>query len=155
MSVFEDQMDDFIYKNLELRKKIWRHEGTVWKEVSSIHDLDIGIDYRLDLGVMNIGSETYVKNVNIRCATKDYGDPRAVRVKFYSNDQYTIEVGQQVNSPKWTEVLGPGGRSPILSVYFRVISDPDNADIYRIARVGIYAEIVAEGHAWRDLDWKL
>jgi len=148
-SNFKPDMDDYIQQTLLLLPAVSRRQDNRWITVQSSQDLDIGIDYRLELSVTNIGMETYFKNVQIRVAKPDN-----LCIRFYKNDTYQKEISRG-DGPVWSETLGPRDFSPTLYVYFRVVSDPDDANIYSIASIGVYAEIVPQGSYWKDVQWKL
>lgn len=147
-------MDDCVRSNLFLNTKVERKQGGTWIEVTSQQDLDIGIDYRLILSCRNMGSEISFKNIEIRCFKRSDSDLLPSRITFY--DTFEVEPVPPKNSKSvsWEKILPPGAETEKLEVLFRVVTDPDTGTQFRLAHVGVYAEIVPVGHAWRDINWK-
>lgn len=145
----ESNMDSYVKSNLPVYMQVFRRDGQSWVPLSGTQDLDSGISYRLDLSVLNNGTETFARNIQVRCVRPDGG-----KVRYYRNDAYDTEV-TRADGPVWTEVVAPNQMSPTHSVHFKVVNDPDSGDLRSIANVGVYAEIVPQGHAWTTLKWKM
>jgi hypothetical protein len=149
--------------------------------------LNQGLKYRLDLRLVNkpTNSETQLtaKNVKIRCVTTPEPNTGITYTQLYSNATYTHKItqinfplgplvdtgrlpvtelkGPSLQKPLLTKgiTLRPGGCSPVFSVFFLVIYDPNDAleaiefgdwiISHPIVQVGVYAEIVPELGAWK------
>lgn len=136
---FELNMDDFVRKNLIWRTWVQFREDGNW--VTNRFDIKERLDYRVGFKVMNVGSETYAKNVQIRVV-----NAYSPRVTFFADDTYANQVPRSDNV--FPNMLDPSQGTPWHWVYFRVGSGPDQ--IERIASVGVYAEIIPQGHYWSD-----
>lgn len=143
---FELKMDDFVRYNIGVYRWIYYLDVTDNKWKMAYGDLNANTKYKLNIRARNNGSETYVKNVQIRVVNK-----YPTRIKFFKDDSFSTEV-KRLDSPIWPKVLKPrtsevpGETTPVHQVPFMVKPGPD---VYAgIASVGVYAEIVPQGHRW-------
>jgi hypothetical protein len=136
----ELSMDDFVKENLTWRTWVqFRNGSGAWQ--TNVADIKEAIDYRVGVRVTNVGTETYAKDVEIRVV-----NAYPARVTFYSDDTYTQGIPR--SDKTFPNELAPNGFTPWHWVHFRLAAGPDeNADV---ASVGIYADIVPQGHYWRS-----
>lgn len=146
-SEFELKMDDYVRRNIGVYHWIYYLDVTDNKWKMAYGDLGANVKYKLNIRARNNGTETYVKNVQIRCVNK-----YPARIKYFKDDSYSTEVGR-LDSPIWPKVLKPEETTPVHQVPFMVKAGPD---VYTgIARVGVYAEIVPQGHKWLNVNRRL
>ncbi len=145
-------MDDFVSKVVGLEWEVWRQDPNTrnWARFSGT--LVPSVKYRLQMRARNNGSETYVRNVNIRVQ-----NPSPELLTFFSDETYQQPVTRK-DSPIYPETLNPPGNigigrctAPDHIVYFTVnrpILPLGWFGLRALAAVGIYAEIVPQGHGW-------
>jgi hypothetical protein len=146
-TALEHSMDDFVYKNLTYGTWVqFRNGNGAWETNQA--DIKEALDYRLGIRVTNVGSETFAEHVQIRVANEN-----PARVTFYTDATYSQTVGQ-INKA-FPNRLAPNDVTGWHWVHFRIGPGPDQPQA-SVASVGIYAEIVPQGHYWKsftaDLD---
>jgi hypothetical protein len=142
---FELSMDEYVRQHLPWTAQVQfrRNTGGSWEH--NIPDIiKEDREYRVGFSVTNRGSETYVKNVEIRVA-----NAYPARVRFFSDDTYSqVDQDQQINL-RSQAVLAPDQSTPVQWVYFKL--GEGRMEVEPIAGVGVYAEIIPQGHYWGDL----
>ena len=136
----ELSMDDFVKENLTWRTWVqFRNGSGAWQ--TNVADIKEAIDYRVGVRVTNVGTETFTKDVEIRVV-----NAYPARVTFYSDETYAQVVTR--SDKTFPNELAPNGFTPWHWVHFRLSAGPDeNANV---ASVGIYADIVPQGHYWKS-----
>ncbi len=148
-SEFELKMDDYVAKNVKVEKYIQYLDSRTNKWKSASGNLNENTKYKLNLRARNVGSETYVRNVQIRVVN---GNPS--RIQFYKDDTFAVAVSR-LDGPVWpaqlnpTDGTNPGQATPYHVVPFMVKEGPDQ--YVPIAGIGLYAEIIPQGHAWSSV----
>jgi hypothetical protein len=138
---FELGMDEFMRQNLPWRTWVqFKNAAGNWE--TNQFDIKENLPYRVGFRATNGGSETYVKNVEIRVV-----NAYPARVTFFSDDTYTQVVPR--HDRLFPDTLAPGQVTPWHWVHFRLGAGPDEQDA-QVASVGVYAEIVPQGHYWRS-----
>lgn len=138
---FELSMDEFVKNNLTWVTWVeFKNNTGNWE--TNQYDIKEARDYRVGFKVTNVGTETYAKNVQIR--VKNVYEQR---ITFYSDDSFTQIVTR--SDKTFPNMLAPGQFTPWHRVYFRLGVGPDEHGA-RVATVGVYAEIVPQGHYWKS-----
>lgn len=139
----ELSMDQYVRQNLTWNTWVqFRNPDGDWQ--TNRADIKEGLDYRIGFKVTNVGSETYVKNVQIRIANS-YPD----RVTFFSDNSFSQPVSRQ-SQVVFPDILAPGQFTPWNWVHIRLGPGPDER--VSIAEIGVYAEIIPLGHYWDRLE---
>lgn len=138
----ETLIDAYVRDNLLVLHSVYKKNGNSWDRQNSNQDLNDDTPYKMVLQVLNKGSETYVKNVNIRCVR------RFARVTLYSDDTYSGQVARS-DSPIWPATVGPGGLSNKWTIYFKIAEGPDQ--LGEVIRYGLYVEVIPQGHFWGSI----
>lgn len=138
---FELGMDEFVKNNLTWRTWIqFKDRDGTWK--TNQYDIKEALDYRVGFKVTNVGTETYAKNVQIRVVNL-----YEKRVTFFSDDSYKKSVPRSDHT--FPNTLNQDASTPWFWVHFRLGAGPDE-HAARIAKVGIYADIIPRGHYWTN-----
>jgi hypothetical protein len=137
-TALELDMDEFVRKNLTWRTWVqFRNGNGTWE--TNVNDIKEALDYRVGVRVTNVGSETYARDLQIRVV-----NAYPARVTFFSDDTYAQPVPRADKS--FPNRLAPNEFTPWHWVHFRLGAGPDeNANV---ASVGVYADIVPQGHYW-------
>ncbi len=138
-------MTDYIYVNLKADFLVYGKDARTgqWNFVSPRANLDENTKYKMNVKVSNVGSETFMKNVQIRVTNSNPS-----RIQYYTDESCGTKC-DRLDSPIYfkDKVMNPGDSTDTHSVYFMVKEGPDQ-NAAAIAHYGIYAEIVPQGHAW-------
>jgi hypothetical protein len=141
----ENLMDNFVKENLRLRVWIdyWDTQKKEWiREKGALGE---HVTYRIGVDVVNEGSETFVKNVQVRIVDQN----REVTLYKSWNDSTHTVTGQsdRQDSPIDTRVREPG-QNTINHYFYARITKKSFANSNVLFRYGIYAEIIPQGHRW-------
>ncbi len=106
-----------------------------------------GADLRAAITLSNVGTETYVRNIEVR-AVRNVSAPSSLTM--YSSEDYADEVARV--HFQFPNVLSSGESTDTVYVYLRGVESYNS-----YMSLGVYAEIVPQGHYWSDVvaDWDL
>ncbi|MEO5340716.1 MAG: hypothetical protein H7837_09400 [Magnetococcus sp. MYC-9] len=155
-SQFEVMMDDCIKQNLILRHRIYRKDGNLWTEVVESSDVDLGLGYKMQVWLENVGSEISFSGARLSVHTHANNEPASSSlVAMYLNDTFSGLAVTWQNVTISPATLAPGVSSLKSNIYFKMTQDPDNGTKGRLLRIGTYASITPEGHSWTNITHKV
>ncbi len=135
-------MDQFVREHLKVGLVVHTKDSKTgeWRLLSENENLNDDTSYKMGVSARNDGTETSVRNVQIRVnlpsATK--------RIIYYANERYGEEIEGR-ESEIYPQILHPGEKTPDVEIHFMVTEGPDEEA--PVANVELHAEVIPQGHA--------